>query len=205
MLDSMFGNIKSKLKQAVGNYVENRSWPVPESAVNLALEVYLTQIPEIKGVQVKVLEGSFEVYATVRKGVVALQSCSTFVVESCEISSERQILTLRQTGKTSTAGERLHDRIVLAVVQALFAVVLRIDPAAYLLKNQPGISVSGDLYTIDLAQTPISNYVREQTALLKMVNGLVINRINCEPGRFLVQAKVRAADADAAEVDLLKV
>lgn len=189
MLDSMFGNIKDKLKKAVGDYLENRSWPVPETAVNLALEVYLTQIPELKSVQVKVLDGSFEVSATVRKGV-ALQSCSTFVVESCEISSERQILTLRQTGKTSTAGEKLQDRIVLAIVQALFSVVLRTDPAAYLLNKQPGISVVGDLYTINLAETPISNYVREQSTLLKVVNGLVINRISCEPGRFLVQARV---------------
>lgn len=195
MLNSLFGGIKDKLKQAMGDFLESRTWPVPEAAVNLALQVYQSRIPEVESLAVKVLDGSFEVHAKVRKGL-SFQSCSTFTVESCDISSERQILTLRQLGKTSTTAEKLQERILLAIVQSIFSVVLRKDPAGYLLNKEPGISVAGDLYTINLAESAISNYVREQTTLLKVIDGFVINQVTCEPGMFQVRASVRAAEGE---------
>ena len=180
-----------EIKEAVDGALEREMWPVPEVAVNLALSLYRKkQMPELERLEIKVLDGCFEIHVKGQKGI-SFESISTFEFESCEISPTKQLLTLRQVGKTQAAAKAFHERIVLAVVQAIFLVILRTDPAAYVLKKEPGIQVSGDRYIINLAETAISDYVQEQSRLLKLVNGYAIDQVSCKPGFFEVKARVQ--------------
>lgn len=188
-----FDGLKGRLNDMLKDYVESRVWPVPEAAVNLALSLYQKkQMPELERLEIKVLDGCFEIHVKGRKGV-SFESVSKFTFESCEISSEKQVLTLRQLGKTQAVAETLQEQILLAVVQAVFLVVLRTDPAAYVLKKEPGVHVAEGLYTINLAETAIADYVQGQSRLLELVNGYAINQIICKPGLFEVKARAQAA------------
>jgi hypothetical protein len=187
-------NLASKVKEALGDYVESRSWNISEEMVNKALELYISikGIKELKTLFVRVLDGQFEVNAVGEK-FIPFSSKTMFTIESCDISSDSQKLVICQIGKTSVEVQSIYAKVLVAILQSILAIVLGFDPAKYLAGKQPGISIDGDRYIIDLSETDLHQYINH-----KMVNGLVTNvkitDILCIPGKFLVKAHLRAAE-----------
>jgi hypothetical protein len=193
---SWLDSIKSKAKEVLGGYVESRLWTIPEEMVNTILESYISgkgSIKELKSLSVKALDGQFEVNAKGKK-FFPFDSKNIFTIESCDISGASQTLVLRQIGKTAIEAQSIYAKIIVAIVQSIFATVLGVDPAKYLAGKQPGISIDGDNYIVDLSETPVQQYISHN----RMVEGLVANvriaDIQCIPGKFLVKASLQGAE-----------
>lgn len=187
---SLFDSLKSGLAKTLAHHLENRVLSVPQEMVNLALDFYVEHIPELNDLRINVEDGRFSVYATGRKGI-AFTAHTVFVVESCEASDGLPVIRLRQVSATSFVCNGLWERILMTVIAAVFSTMLRQDPMAYWLGGQAGLSVSGDLYTMDLGQGPLGEYMRRQAILRQMLQQFSLREIRCEPGRFLVLAGMR--------------
>ena len=183
----MFNKIWSKFGSIIDELVADRSIPVAESVINSTLSNFAQDTPEISSLALDIQDGSFELLVEGKK-FLTLKSRTRFEIASCEISAEKQIVTFRRVSPTELSADKLTDRILVMVFKAIACGIFQVEPAKFVLDGQPGITVEGDSYTVDLSKTAASEQVSTKVQAVLSVAGsfLRVKELKCAPKQLQV-------------------
>jgi hypothetical protein len=84
---------------------------------------------------------------------------------------------------TELSADKLIDRILIQVFKAIACGIFQIEPAKFVLEGLPGITITGDSYTVDLSKTNISGNVSHKIeSVLKYAGSLMkVKELKCAP------------------------
>lgn len=194
----VFSKLSKLVNTGVPALPADRNIPVAEEIINVALSNFAQDIPEISALALDIQEGSFEMLVEGKK-FLTLKSRTRFEISSCEISAEKQIVTFRRISPTELSADKLTDRILVMVFKAIACGIFQVEPAQFVLEGQPGITVDGDNYTVDLSKTVISERVSAKVQGILSVAGsfLRVKELRCAPKQLQV---VIGADSDSQKI-----
>jgi len=183
----MLSTLKKLLNSGVEIMLADHTIPISEEVINAALAIFAEGIPEITSLGLDIQDGSFELLAEGKK-VLTLKLCTRFEITSCEISANKQLITFRRISPTDLSADKLLDRLVIEVFKAVACGIFQIEPAKFILERQPGITVKGDNYTVDLSQTEIAgNAIPKIESVLKATGLLMkVKHLRCVPNTLQV-------------------
>lgn len=150
-----------KLKNVAGNAVSAgvdkiRSAAIPINLMNNVLNQAARNVfngnDEIKSLTIAMHPGWFEAKAHIQHNLAECVATVAFEITRFEVAKQVQVIQLRQIGKLETAAEGWRNQIVVNVVKTLVSSFLGRNLLHWGLKDQDGISFSGDLITVDLDQ-----------------------------------------------------
>ncbi|MHB1300937.1 MAG: hypothetical protein ACYCY8_08745 [Burkholderiales bacterium] len=176
----MFDWMKSKLKETVDAVLADRAISISQNAINTALAAMVISTPELTALSLNIHDGNFDLLVEGKK-VVTFKSRIRFEITSCEISTEKQLICFRRISPAEITVEGFLDRILLAIFSTLVCRIFQIEPASFVLKGQPGFTVQGDSYTVDLSQTDLSAQITPQIeSILNVVGSFVrVKELRC--------------------------
>ena len=178
----MFNKLSNLFKTGAEALLADRKIPISENVVNSALASFAEGIPELSILSLDIQDGYFDLLAEGKK-ILTLKSRTRFETVSCEISAEKQIVTFHRVSPTELSADNFIDRIMITVFKAIACRIFQIEPADFILNGQPGITVNGDSYTVDLSQTDITGNVTPKIeGILKVAGSLMkVKELRCAP------------------------
>jgi hypothetical protein len=178
----MFGKFKDLINTGKEALLADRTIPVSEDLINAALSKFTEGIPEISSISLDIQDGSFELVAEGKK-IFTLKSRTRFEITSCEISAEKQIIIFHRMSPTELSADKLIDRILILVFKAIACGIFQIEPAKFVLEGLPGVTITGDSYTVDLSKTNIAGNVSHKIeSVLKFAGSLMkVKELKCAP------------------------
>lgn len=178
--------MKNLFKQAKDFAVEQarrRAIPVPQQAVNVMLPYLYRDVPEVQRLQVIIHDGYFVAEARVKK-VVEVDATVRFEIDEVRLSAEEQIIRLRRTAATNLSSPSLAGKVALLVVEAVFLSILKVDPAHYASKDREGLTVEGDVFSIDLGRMGALDLIDRYPHVRELLKFGRIDEVRCVEGAF---------------------
>ena len=187
-------NALKALAELAGPHLERGTLPVPQDAVNRILPHLVRDVKEVESLQVEVADGYFDVLVQARK-LVTFEATVRFEVAEVDLSLNRQVVVLRQVGKTRLKRRTLMGKVVRLVLESVFLHLAKADAAASAASRHPSVQVDGDLYTIDLSTLGVWEKLKQHGIGAFLQHGR-IDDIKCSQGRFELVPQV---DRDALQ------
>lgn len=178
----MFSKIKAMASAGMESLLADRSIPVSEDFINDALKSLIQDIPELTSVALDIQDGSFELVAEGKK-VIPFNLRTRFEISACEISATKQVVTFRQISKTELSADKLMERILIQVFKAIACGIFRVEPTKLALEGLPGVTISGDDYTVNLAEAGKNVQLPPHIASALTIAGAVmkVKELKCVP------------------------
>jgi hypothetical protein len=175
--------------------------PLPEALINSQLQKAFGETSAIRSVQVKLLDGYFEVDATVntQRGLVNIRG--DVEISRFSIDQETQIIELNIRGTPTIEPEHWLARVSVSIMSVVLKLLFGKTLLEWGAKDIEGVQINGSLIRIDLGQIGATNMIEDAIkSKMGVFSGLVlpsvkrISVVSATPAEGFLTVRVARSD-----------
>lgn len=158
---NLLNNIIGKGKKLLDSYTSGeRGIPLPQSVINNQLASSFGDSSPIRSASVELHDGYFDVAATVNSDRGLVELSASVEIQKFVVSKTEQVIHLKLLKPPSIEHKQWLARVIALVMSVILKGVFGTTLLEWGTKDMKGISVVGDLITVDLAVLGATNMIR---------------------------------------------
>lgn len=160
--------------------------PVPENTINRTLPHLISDVPEVREMEVRIFDDFFELHL-MPATYIAVRAIARFRFVEVDISQKRQVIVLQRISRTRLHRKDLLSPMVGLFGEVFFSSILGTDAAEWRFGDLPQVHVEGDLFTIDLSEVTADDVLRHAPQAKWLLKYMRVKEIRCLPQQYHVK------------------